>query len=269
MEQSNGYRMRAVLFDTISGCRDLKNRLQNEGILSLQMVFGLHEEASLLEAVQRLDISGEECLLITNSKRHAEVAKRCSVVCVGCIEGMYELPQAAALLETPDEVSVSYLNMIYCHERGIPAAIMETKRCVIRELTKKEAPALYAICSKPQVNRYLTEPVGTPEEEEEKLTAYIRTVYPFFGYGFWGVYEKKNGKLIGKAGFKEGSMPLEVGYLFDDSVWGKGIATEVLTALVHYAEEELDIVELVARVHRENKASLRVAEKCGVRVEIM
>ncbi|MGN0506084.1 MAG: GNAT family N-acetyltransferase [Lachnospiraceae bacterium] len=267
--QNNVYRIRAVLFDTIAACRNLKECLQNEGIRFLPIVFGLHEETSLMEAVQCLGVCKEECLLITNSKRHAEVAKRLSMVCVGCMEGTYELPKVATLLESPDEVSVSYLNMVYCHEKGIPAVIMETERCIVRELTLQEASELYAISSKPQVNRYLAEPVGTPEEEAEKLSAYIRTVYPFFGYGFWGVYEKESGKLIGKAGFKEGSMPLEVGYLFDNTVWGKGIATEVLKALVRYAKEELNACELIARIHPENTASRRVAEKCDVRIETM
>ena len=268
MKPVNRYRMRAVLFDTMAACTNLKERLAGEGVLFMRIVFGLQEEESLRSAACSLGIRLEECLLITNNRRHAKTATRLSVVCVGCVEGTYELPEVA-LLEVPDETSVTYLNMLYCHEKGYPAFIAETERCFLRELTASDASDLYSICANPKVSRFLEEAVGTPEAEAEKLSAYIKTVYPFFEYGFWGVYERESGKLIGRAGFREGSMPLEVGYLFDEHVWSKGFATEVLCALVRYAKEELDVTDIVAKIFHENTASRRVAEKCGVRVEEM
>jgi RimJ/RimL family protein N-acetyltransferase len=51
----------------------------------------------------------------------------------------------------------------------------------------------------------------------------------------------------------------EVGYWIDKAYWGKGIATEAL-------KELLDIVTirpLHARAVKDNKASIRVLEKCG------
>lgn len=267
MKPNRHYRVRAVLFDTMAACVRLKERLRKEGILAAQVMFGLHEEETLSKAVCSLNVDAEECLLLTNNSRHAEAAKRLSIACIGCIEGMYELPHVGTLLESPEDVSVAYLNMVYCHEKGIPAVVLYTRRCFLRELTVKDAPELYAIRFKLQAQGYFDEPLAASEEEAEKLSSYAKAAYPFFGYGFYGVYEQESGKLIGSAGFKEGSAPLEVGYLFDNSVWGKGIATEVLAALVQYAEEELGTTELVARIHHNNAASRRVAEKCGVTVE--
>lgn len=261
------YRMRAVLFDTIAACEQLKKRLLNEGILTAQVIFGLKEKEALSEAADSLGICPEECLLITNNNHHAEAAKLLSIVCVGCIEGMYELPHVNTLLESPNEASPVYLNMLYCHEKGYPAVILQTKRCFLKELTVADAPKLYEIRKQLQAIGCFDEPLAAPEEEAEKLSSYVQTAYSFFGYGFYGIYETESGTLIGKAGFKEGSLPLEIGYLLDSGVWGKGIATEVLTALVRYAEDELGITELVAKIHHDNTASRRVAEKCGVRVE--
>ena len=220
MKQGSFYRMRAVLFETIADCGQLKESLLKEGISVAKVFFGLAEKEALLEAVYSLGVRPEECLFITNNSRHAEIAKHLSIVCIGCIEGLYELPQVNTLLESPDEVSPVYLNMLYCHEKGYPAVILQTKRCFLKELTAAD-----------------------------------------------GVYENESGKLIGKAGFKEGSSPLEVGYLLDSNVWGRGIATEVVSALVHYAKEELGITELAARIHHDNIASRRVAEKCGIKIE--
>lgn len=267
MKPGSFYRMRAVLFDTIAACGQLKERLLKEEILVAQVFFGLEEEEPLFEAVHSLGIGSEECLLITNNSRHAEIAKHLSIACVGCMEGLYELPQVSTLLESPDEVSPVYLNMLYCHEKGYPAFILQTKRCFLRELTAADALELYAIRERLQSFGCFDEPLAAPEEEAEKLSSYVRTVYSFFGYGFYGVYERESGKLIGKAGWKEGSSPLEVGYLFDIDAWGRGIATEVVSALVCYAKEELGVTEFIARIHHDNAASRRVAEKCGIRVE--
>ncbi len=267
MKQGSFYRMRAVLFETIADCGQLKESLLKEGISVAKVFFGLAEKEALLEAVYSLGVCPEECLFITNNSRHAEIAKHLSIVCIGCIEGLYELPQVDTLLESPDEASPVYLNMLYCHEKGYPAVILKTNRCFLKELTAADAPALYAIRERLQSLGCFDEPLVAPEEEAEKLSSYAQTVYSFFGYGFYGVYENESGKLIGKAGFKEGSSPLEVGYLLDSNVWGRGIATEVVSALVHYAKEELGITELAARIHHDNIASRRVAEKCGIKIE--
>ena len=112
--------------------------------------------------------------------------------------------------------------------------------------------------------KYLPAKAGTREEELEKLVSYVSCVYSFFGYGYWGAFSKETGELIGRAGFKEGEYPLEAGYVIKRSEWGKGYATEILSELVRYANEELDCTEIVANIDERNTASLRVAEKCGI-----
>ena len=110
---------------------------------------------------------------------------------------------------------------------------------------------------------------GSREEELDKLRSYVSCVYPFFEYGYWGIFCKESGELLGRAGFREGSYPLEIGYVIKRSFRGRGVATEVVEALLKYAAEELDITDVFAKIDRRNKASLRVAEKCGIRVEFM
>jgi len=124
--------------------------------------------------------------------------------------------------------------------------------------------ALYEILTEEETARYLPAKAGTKEEELEKLISYVSCVYSFFGYGYWGVFSKETGELIGRAGFKEGEFPLEAGYVIKRSCWGCGYATEVLTELVHYADEELGCTEIYVNIDERNTASLRVAEKCGV-----
>ena len=132
------------------------------------------------------------------------------------------------------------------------------------EMTAEDMDALYEILIDEETAKYLPAKAGTREEELEKLVSYVSCVYSFFGYGYWGVFSKETGELIGRAGFKEGEYPLEAGYVIKRSEWGRGYATEILSELVRYANEELDCTEIVANIDERNTASLRVAEKCGI-----
>lgn len=258
------YQMKAVVFDIQEECKELKKKLSNAGIAVYAPFFGLQTENVLKELAETTGLCLEQCLFLTNHRQHAEIALGLGMAVTGCMEGHFEVPKSATLLEAPSEVSVNYLNQVYCHEKKNPAFIAETKRCIIREMVAEDMDALYEILTEEETAKYLPAKAGSKEEELEKLISYVTCAYSFFGYGYWGVFSKETGELIGRAGFKEGEFPLEAGYVIRRSEWGKGYATEVLTELVRYAEEELDCTEIFVNIHEENKASLRVAEKCGV-----
>lgn len=258
------YQVKAVIFDIQAECRNLKKELSEAGILVLVPFFGLQVNKTLREMFQGAEVEPQQCLLLTNNHQHAEIALAMNIAVAGCMEGHFEVPKSVTLLEEPEEVSVSYLNLVYCHEKKIPATIAETKRCFIREMTNNDMDALYEILTDEETAKYLPAKTGSKEEELEKLSSYVSCVYSFFEYGYWGVYLKETGELIGRAGFKEGEFPPEAGYVIKRSEWGKGLATEVLTELVRYAEDELGCTEVYANIDEKNVASLRVAEKCGV-----
>lgn len=262
-EKDGKYMVKAVLFDIQAECRELKKEISEAGIIVIIPFFGLQMELALKEMLADTGLLPEQCLLLTNSEQHAKIARSLGMAVIGCVEGHFEVPQNVTLLESPEEVSVNYLNMVYCHMQKLPATIAETNRCFIREMTVDDIDALYEILSDPETTRFLTSP-GSKQEEKEKLSSYVHHVYPFFGYGYWGVFSKATGELIGRAGFKEGEFPLEAGYVIKRSEWGKGLATEVLSELVRYAKAELDCTEIYANIADGNVASLRVAKKCGI-----
>lgn len=266
MSRSNitRYQVKAVVFDIQAECRVLKQELFDAGIVVIVPFFGLQVKKVLQDTLADAGLLPEQCLMITNNQQHARIAAELAMAVAGCMEGYFEVPKSVTLLEAPEEVSTGYLNQVYCHEKGIPATIAETKRCYIREMTAEDMDALYEILTDEETAKYLPAKAGTREEELEKLVSYVSCVYSFFGYGYWGVFSKETGELIGRAGFKEGEYPLEAGYVIKRSEWGKGYATEVLSELVCYANEEMDCTEIVANIDERNTASLRVAEKCGV-----
>ncbi|PYT71648.1 MAG: hypothetical protein DMG39_12410 [Acidobacteria bacterium] len=60
---------------------------------------------------------------------------------------------------------------------------------------------------------------------------------------------------------------VDLGFRFAQPYWGKGLATEVASAWVRTAFDELGVSRLGAFVHPENVASIHVLEKVGFRAE--
>ncbi|AXT29933.1 N-acetyltransferase [Pseudoalteromonas tunicata] len=57
-----------------------------------------------------------------------------------------------------------------------------------------------------------------------------------------------------------------IGYLIGEKYWGKGYASEVLTALVNYYKNQAKASILLAGVETDNIASIKVLEKCGFEI---
>ncbi len=87
------------------------------------------------------------------------------------------------------------------------------------------------------------------------------------GYAPWAVIEKADGRIVGWGGIYEDPFDpgwgVEVGYAFHPEVWGRGYATELVTACLALADDTLALPELGAFARRENAGSRRVLEKCG------
>ena len=98
--------------------------------------------------------------------------------------------------------------------------------------------------------------------------AYIRTVYQFYDYGFWGIFLRESNRLIGRCGLQNiiiDSMPeIELGYLLDETYWGYGYAKESIELTLHYAFHYLCLPRVVAVIEPENTNSLNTAQSIGM-----
>ncbi len=70
---------------------------------------------------------------------------------------------------------------------------------------------------------------------------------------------------IGDAGllYLPATQEVELGYRLIKPWWGKGLATETAEAWLIYAFNELGMTEVIAFSHPDNRASVRVMEKCN------
>ena len=58
-------------------------------------------------------------------------------------------------------------------------------------------------------------------------------------------------------------VDLRIGYLFAETTWGRGLATELVEGLIARARTQPRIRTLTGGVDPANRASVRVLEKCG------
>lgn len=86
----------------------------------------------------------------------------------------------------------------------------------------------------------------------------------------WVVRERRSDKIVGWGGLYqdpfEPGWGFEVGYFFRPEAWGKGYASQLVAAAVTVADRQLNLPELWAMAHPENRASQRVLEKAGFSV---
>lgn len=80
-----------------------------------------------------------------------------------------------------------------------------------------------------------------------------------------------NGQLSGIIGVVRGTFENyrsgELGYWLGKPFWGKGLATQAVSEMTNRIFTDTDIVRLFAPIYDCNKASMRVAVKCGYRLE--
>lgn len=111
------------------------------------------------------------------------------------------------------------------------------------------------------------------ESDEEMKKAYgemldgsIRYPQQRQWYAVWFI-RLKTGETIGDLCFKGLSEDgaVEIGYGLDPAFWGKGYATEAVSAMVSWAEKQPGVTVIEAETEPDNAASQRVLEKAGFR----
>ena len=145
-----------------------------------------------------------------------------------------------------------------------------TLRLHLRPFTPEDLPDLAAILADSEVTRFsLIEPKSL--DDTRALLGRILATYEKEGFGLYAVIHLEEGKLIGYCGFSvrriDDRRTIELGCGLARSFWGMGLATEATQACRDYGFEKLGFQRMVSIVDPENRGSIRVAEKLGMRFE--
>lgn len=143
---------------------------------------------------------------------------------------------------------------------------IKTRRLFLREFDENDAEPLYHILSHENILRYF--PNHAPPSQEKVISLIDKQLEQWeqYGYAWWAVTLPPNSDLLGWCGlqFLPETGETEVGYLLGKPWWGKGYATEAALASLAFAFNDLDMDQIIALVHPDNRASIRVIEKIGM-----
>lgn len=143
---------------------------------------------------------------------------------------------------------------------------LRSARLYLRRFTPGDLPLLTALNADPLVMRWLGG-VMTPEQSAELLRGRIIGYYDEHpGLGIWATVRRDSGECIGFHLLNNihGEEQIQVGYRLFPQHWGKGYATEMTEALLHYAFRDLGLPTVAAITALDNHASQNVLLKAGL-----
>lgn len=234
-------------------------------------------EIHTVDELKKIDpIQTAHMILLTDDQKAAQAWKSRGGICIGCTQENTFFEGAELVTDSLEELDAVTLEETLLHGLGLPVTAAQTERLIIREITEAEVEDLYQLSLQKEMRYLFADEKAEYSRENcfapERMLPYIKSVYRFCGYGLWSVWTK-SGKLIGCCGLsdmeeelavseKEG-FNLEIQYMLAPEVWKQGYAFEMCTAVLQYAFERLGCKMVLAKIHRDNTPSIRLAEKLG------
>lgn len=154
-------------------------------------------------------------------------------------------------------------------KRRAGATEFQTARLRLRQWRDDDLAEIARLGRDERFMRYLSPGgrLGTADDAAEGLERWRRH-WDEHGYGIWAVEERESGRFVGRVGLSHHRLwpqDVEVGWALDPDVWGRGYATEAGAAALAHAFERLAVERVVSVVHPDNRASIRVMERLGIR----
>lgn len=148
---------------------------------------------------------------------------------------------------------------------------LETGRLILRDFVEGDWPAVLAYQSDPRYLRVYGLSARSEAEVREFVALFLSQQEERPRHRFQLAVTLKDGnQLIGNCGLrKEGpnSQVADIGYELSPDYWGQGYASEAIGRLVAFGFERLGLRRVWARTTADNRASIRVLEKLGLRLE--
>lgn len=157
---------------------------------------------------------------------------------------------------------------------------IETSRLILRPFNALDAIDIAAVLGDPDVMQHIGRGRAKTFEETVDYLAYQLRHDAAYGYSLWAMVRKEDRRVIGQCGLwhLDGTGEVDLAYTLAQEFWGQGYATEASIAWLDYAfaprietDEKrgsgLGLDRIVAIAKPENRASVRVLEKLGMRYE--
>jgi ribosomal-protein-alanine N-acetyltransferase len=146
---------------------------------------------------------------------------------------------------------------------------VRTSRLTLREFSRADLESVHAYSADPRVTRHMFFGPRNVQATADYLDGLLASQREMPRTRFeLAVVENASGRLIGACELSViESNVIDLGYMLGTPDWGKGFATEIALALIDAAFFDLRAERVISTVDVNNKASIHVLEKVGMRWE--
>lgn len=139
---------------------------------------------------------------------------------------------------------------------------IETKRLTLKEITEKDTEVVIMLRSNPDVYKYF---LSAHEITAIEHIKWFKNQYLYDENRFEYIARiRENNITIGVFGIKKiEEKVVEISYILNQLYRGKGYAHEAVFALLGFVKEEWECKTAIAKIHKDNKASIHFAENSG------
>ncbi len=146
--------------------------------------------------------------------------------------------------------------------------MMRTRRLVLRELEPDDSASLATLLRDRDVMRHY--PAVLTADVTAAWIGAMRGLYREWGLGLWTT-TLHDGTFVGQCGILpqdvEGAREFEIAVFFHRAYWRDGYADEATGACVDYAFQSLDATRIIGLIYPENRPSVRLAHRMGLRFD--
>jgi RimJ/RimL family protein N-acetyltransferase len=147
---------------------------------------------------------------------------------------------------------------------------LETERLRLRSFRKSDLDDYAALNADREVLRYrATGSEPWDRGRSSRHMAFLVGHWKLWDAGTWAMEDKESGAFLGMVGFSspEGWPGFELAWTLARRAWGHGYATEGARAAMDHAFTVWKRAHIISLIAPENRASIRVAERLGERLE--
>ena len=145
---------------------------------------------------------------------------------------------------------------------------LETKRLLLRAYTAEDAETVFANwATDAPAARFWSWQVHKNIEETRRLIEGWIAEYVNPTYYHWAIIDRENGQAIGYIyldSVDSEKKRAAVHYLLGSAYWNRGLMTEACTRVLRFALEEVGFESIASWHHKDNAASGKVLQKCGM-----
>ena len=144
---------------------------------------------------------------------------------------------------------------------------IHTRRLVLRPASIADAHKIYEYAADPKISKYI---IWKPHKNIESVRVYIKGALARRKAGTEYTYvieHEVSGELMGSISARISGHKSDIGYVLARKYWGSGYATEATKALIKVLMKNKSLYRIWATCDVANKASARVLQKSGMKLE--